>query len=195
MTAANIAVLLLVAGCGVAADFAAPTATPICEEPGCPTGTPAPMPAATIAAPPHGPPDETTPPGAATPLSSPVAFASAGAALGPVIWTSEIDPETRAPRHRATSLTTDVRAIYATVAVARVRAGTEFGAEWSYNRTRLEAFDATIVADSVGEHLWIEFHLALTRPDVWPNGTYEIAISVNGQPAVTGEIEVVYPET
>lgn len=205
-TAATIAILLLVAGCGLAADFAEPDAIPTCEELGCETRSAArrpvavtDSPSANTASPKPGPDRATAGPESpattvASPRSTPVAFSATGATLGPVVWASEIDPETRAPRIQASSFLNSVHVIYATVAVERVHAGTEFGAEWTYNRTPLEAFDNVIVADANVETVWIEFHLALTQPGVWPSGTYEVAISVNGQPAVSGQIEVIEPE-
>lgn len=205
-TAAAIAILLLVTGCGLAADFAEPDAIPTCEEPGCVTGSAArspvavtDLPSANPASPEQGPNRATAGPEplattVASPHSTPVAFSSTEATLGPVVWAAEIDPETRAPRALASSFFNSVQVMYATVAVEHVHTGTEFGAKWTYNRTPLQGLEEVIVADATGENIWIEFHLALTQPGVWPSGTYEVAISVNGQPAVSGQIEVIEPE-
>lgn len=122
-----------------------------------------------------------------------MAFDSAAATLGPVVWATEIDPTTSAPRTPVESFVTETPTLYATVAVERVHAGTEFGVEWTYNDTRLETLDDVVIAETNSENVWIEFHLTLERPGVWPSGTYEIAISVNGQPAVSGQVEVVEP--
>lgn len=194
--------LLLTTSCGPVDEAARPTLTD-CRGGDCATPTPAmtrdavnrsPAPSATPAATliagatPSGPLE--TPPAAAPPVSSPIAFQTEGVSLGPVLWATAIDPETRAPRTFVSSIAADTRTIYAVVAVKRITAGTAMSAQWSYNRTRLESFDRVVVAGSTQEETWIEFHLALTQPGTWPLGTYDVSIAVNGDPALTSSVEV-----
>lgn len=175
---------------------------------GCSAGAPAPPPmmadcvtgqcVTTIPAQTAGsamPPSIGTPSPASSPVttalsSTPVAFRSDAAALGPVVWARAVDDETRAPRDQETLFATDTPTIYATVAVERIAAGTTVEAEWSYNRTRLESLDQAIVVERADTGVWLEFHLALTQGGTWPTGTYDVSVAVNGTPAVAGSVEV-----
>jgi hypothetical protein len=103
----------------------------------------------------------------------------------------EIDPETHEPRQRVESFPSDTPVIYAVLSVDHIAAGTTVQAQWSYNRTRLDTFDQTMVVESASTNTWLEFHLALTLPGTWPPGQYDLSILVNGEPAVTSGVEVV----
>lgn len=178
---AATALLLSASGCGVADDFAGPAGTPA-------SGTEA---AATPEATRQtGASPASSPSGGGPPAASPIAFESPAAAIGPLVWAAEIDPDTHAPLRQVTSFVGDAPFIYATVAVQRVAAGTTIDAQWTYNRTRLEGLDAAIVIDAPSADTWIEFHLSRPSPGTWPSGIYEVAIQVNGQPAVTGSVEI-----
>ena len=177
---ATSTLLLAVSGCGVADDFAGPAVTPGSgtEVAATPEAT-----RQTGASPASSPAD-------GPPAASPIAFESPAVALGPLVWATEVDPDTHAPLRHVTSFVSDAPFIYATVAVQRVAVGTTIDAQWTYNRTRLEGLDASIVIDAPSADTWIEFHLSRTPPGTWPSGIYEVAIQVNGQPAVTGIVEV-----
>jgi hypothetical protein len=127
---------------------------------------------------------------ASPPIATPVAYQSDAVTFGPIIWATAIDPETRAPREPATVIPPTASTIYATVAARQLTAGTMLTAQWSYNRTRLETFDQVLVSDETATDIWIEFHLVLTQPEAWPEGTYAISILVDDQPALTGNVEV-----
>ncbi|NLG56650.1 MAG: hypothetical protein GX542_13560 [Rhodococcus sp.] len=127
---------------------------------------------------------------ATAPADQPV-FQSDLAVLGPVQWATEIDPTTHAPRQQVDSFPTDAPVIYAVLAVDHLAAGTTIQAQWTYNRTRLESFDQSMVVESEVRNTWLEFHLALTQPGAWPRGQYDLAVLVNGDPAVTGSVNVI----
>lgn len=188
--------LLILAGCGSGASDTDTTVSG-CADSQCLTPTPDPNSAAT---------EQSTPQLATLLTPSPVAVSSPGpdepttgdqlayrsepAALGPVEWATEIDPETHEPRQRVETFPTDAPVIYAVLAVDHIVAGTTVEARWSYNRTRLEAFDQSMVVESASTDTWLEFHLALTQPGTWPSGQYDLSVLVNGEPAVTGSVEV-----
>lgn len=122
--------------------------------------------------------------------ATPVVFRSEAAVLGPVVWATAVDDETRAPADQVARFAANTPTIYATIPVERIAAGTTVQAQWSYNRTRLESFDQTIVAERSDAGVWLEFHLGLRDGEVWPSGTYEVNIAVNGVPALAGRVEV-----
>lgn len=129
-------------------------------------------------------------PAGATTQSDQLEFRSDAASLGPVQWATEIDPTTHEPRQRVESFATDAPIIYGVLAVDHLAAGTTIQAQWTYNRTRLDSFDQSMVVESEIRDTWLEFHLALTQPGTWPRGQYDLTVLVNGERAVTGSVEV-----
>lgn len=182
-------VLLLTAGCGAASPARQPSVAD-CDTNSCVTTTPAQATDPVLATPVATPDAVASPVGPAS-SSTPVAFHSVGATLGPVVWATAVDDETRAPRDQVTSFTADASTIYATVAVEQIAAGTTVQAQWSYNRTRLESLDQVIVAERADSGVWLEFHLSLSQGESWPTGTYELSLAVNGEPAVRSSVEVI----
>lgn len=120
-----------------------------------------------------------------------LAYRSEPAALGQVEWATAIDPETHQPRQPVESFSPDAPVIYGVIAVDRIAAGTTVQAKWTYNRTRLDTFDQSLVMESDRTNTWLEFHLALAQPGAWPSGQYDLNILVNGEPAVSGSVNVV----
>ena len=180
--------LLLTAGCGAAAPALQPSVVD-CDINPCVATTPT---QATVLAPatPIATPEPASSPIGPESSSTPVAFRSEAATLGPVVWATSVDDETRAPRDQVTSFAADAPTIYATVAVGHIAAGTTVQAQWSYNRTKLETLDQVILAERSDNEVWLEFHLALSQGETWPAGTYELSLAVNGEPAVTSSVEV-----
>ena len=110
-----------------------------------------------------------------------------------MVWATSIDLNTKAPLQRVTAFPGDGRAIYATLPVARVAAGTTFGASWSYNGTPLEGFRSTLTAPEDRRDTWTAFHIELTGTEPLPDGTYAIEVTVNGQTAQTAAVAVGAP--
>jgi hypothetical protein len=136
----------------------------------------------------------------ASPIPSPTAtstpvtgYIAANAELDDIVWAREIDPKTNAPVRVATGFVTTDAAIYATFAVKRIDAGLIVTAEWSLNGTVVPELNASITLDRGYQDGWIEFHLTKPEGDIWPIGTYTIAIKVDGSPALTSDIEVTVP--
>ena len=124
--------LLLSTGCGQAAP---PSSLAGCPAGTCVTSTPP----VTVVAPTTSPqaepglsatprpalvadaPVASPPPVATESAATPVAFQSESVALGPIIWATAIDPETRSPQGTASVIPSDATTIYATIAVFRHR--------------------------------------------------------------------------
>jgi hypothetical protein len=179
VTSVGLALLTLLGGCGPAVpDGAAPTA---CPAAGCPAATP-------IATPTVAPPPTAT----AVPTPTP-AFSSERAVLDDVTWTTAVEPETNAPVAPVDVFTVADRMLYAAVRADRIAAGTRIGADWAYNDTSLDGFAQEIVIERDTSNAWIAFHLELTGAEVWPNGRYQITITVDGTPALTSVVNVLSP--
>jgi len=121
---------------------------------------------------------------AATPLPTPP--------LGDVVWTTAVDPVTSAPTGVVAAISPDAPLIIAAVETNALAAGSRLKATWEYNDTSLDAFTTELVSSDQATQRWISFHM--TREDMsvpWPEGTYEIAIAVNGTVVRTAAIDVV----
>jgi hypothetical protein len=117
-------------------------------------------------------------------------FRSDAAELGPIVWATEIDPATNAPRQPAAEAPTDAPVLYATLPAAWLRRGTTVTAAWSYNGTPLAGFVSTTSADRDQRGVWIEFHIARRGEAPWPEGTYAVEVLVDGTPAQRAAIIV-----
>jgi hypothetical protein len=122
--------------------------------------------------------------------SSDRSFVSQQAELGPVVWTAMVDPVTLAPIQEVEAFTIDASTIYAAVPVLRIEPGTEVSASWSYNDTPISGVGSTFTATEAAEGVWLEFHLAQTGAEEWPDGTFAITIMVDGTPALASSIMV-----
>ncbi len=130
---------------------------------------------------------------AATPASSAVAvgFGQIGAAeIGEIVWTTSVDPTTKAPGPPRSTLPRATRVIYAAMAVQRADAGATIEARWTYNNTPLQGFLISVSFDRDATGLWIEFHIELTGDSTWPDGLYAIEVTVDGQPARQSAVTV-----
>ncbi len=111
------------------------------------------------------------------------------AELGDVVWTTVVDPA-GLPATPVAVFTPDAPMIYAALPVIRIAAGTTISAVWTYNDTSLDALASSVNASETRAGGWIEFHLNRTGPEPWPDGTYGITVSANGQVIQTGEIRI-----
>ncbi len=129
----------------------------------------------------------------ATPVASPPSeqpFISDQAELGPIVWTAMVDPATLAPIQPVETFPIDASTIYAAVPVLHIEPGTVVTASWTYNGTPINGVGSTYTAPEQAEGVWLEFHLARTGSETWPDGIFTITIHVNGQPALTSSIVV-----
>jgi hypothetical protein len=109
--------------------------------------------------------------------------------IGAIVWASEIDADLGTPTETVDSFSSEDRTIYAVVPVSNVPENTVISAAWSYNNTSLDAL-LTTVTIATGQHAeWIEFHLTRSD-DLWPDGEYAIAISVDGEVAQQADVTV-----
>lgn len=110
--------------------------------------------------------------------------------VGDVVWASAIDPATNAPRERVDRFSADVARLYAVVDVAGLPIGAVVRGAWTYNGVAMGELDAEVaITAPTAQPTWIEFHLERTD-DRWPEGTYEIAIGVDGEVLRTASVEV-----
>lgn len=130
------------------------------------------------------------PPVLPTPSGSPAPFRSTGADVGPIVWTTAVDPRTNAPVDSVTVFPVDAPTIFATVSLARWEPRATISAEWSYNGTPLDGFATTVIADRAQRDVWLEFHLRKDPAASWPEGVYAIALLVDGEPAQAASIVV-----
>lgn len=154
--------------------------------------TPPPGPTVTVIATPASPVASPAP--SLSPTSTPVAgYVAANAELDDIVWARDIDPNTNKPTRVATGFITTDATIYATMAVRRIDAGVTVTAEWSFNGEALPSLTATVTLDQGYQNGWIEFHLTKPDAEIWPIGTYGIAIKIDGVEALTSEIVVSVP--
>jgi hypothetical protein len=129
----------------------------------------------------------------ATP-ATPVAAATPEAPIGPVVWTTAVDPLTSAPTDSVTSYRPDTQRIIAAAPLRRVPAGSALAASWFYNDTSLDAFNTQLAMTAAADQTWVSFYIERSNDTLWPEGVYEIAISLGGMDAQRGAIEVIAAE-
>lgn len=131
-----------------------------------------------------------TPAAAGTPGGD--GFRTAAAEGGAVVWAMAVDPTTKEPTEQVASFPADARAIYAAVPLARLEPGTTLTASWTYNRTPLQGLvgSVTAPAEVAAGASWVAFELARRGEEPWPAGTYAVTVAVNGEAALTAEVEV-----
>ena len=117
-------------------------------------------------------------------------FVSEQADLGPVQWTTMVNPTTLAPALTVETFATTASTIYAVVPVRRIAPGTVVSSSWSYNDAPINGVGASIAVPESLADVWLEFHLARTAVPAWPEGTYAIMIQINGQPALSSRVLV-----
>lgn len=111
--------------------------------------------------------------------------------IGQVVWASAVDPVTNAPTERVEQFSVDAGRLYAVVEVAGLPIGAVVSGVWTYNGVALAALDAEVaITGPTAEAAWIEFHLEWAD-DAWPEGTYEIAIGVDGEILRTSSVAVI----
>lgn len=129
-------------------------------------------------------------PGSPAPGVTPVGSPTGAAQLGPIIWATAIDPQTKAPTERVEAFPTTAKTLYATLPIAILEPGTVLTAAWTYNATSLDALTSTVVAQGRYADSWVEFHLVRASDQPWPAGTYAVTVLANGVAVQTAEVKV-----
>lgn len=130
------------------------------------------------------------PPVPPTPGGSPVPFRSAVAEIGPIAWTTAVDPRTNEPLAVVDAFPVDAPTIIATVSVGHWAPAVPISADWSYNGTPLDGFATTVIADDAKRDVWLAFRLTKSPEASWPDGIYAIALLVDGQAAQAASVVV-----
>lgn len=121
----------------------------------------------------------------ATPVTTAIATR-----FGQVVWVTAIDPATNAPIEPVSSYRPDAPRIIAVMQASALSAGATVEATWEYNDTSLDAFSTRLApADSSAEN-WISFYIERAPDVLWPVGTYQVTVSVNGTMVQQSAIEV-----
>lgn len=126
---------------------------------------------------------------APTPLSAPT-NTFAAPQIGEIIWTASTDPTTNAPIEPVARYSSDAPRIIAAVPARTLTAGSRVEANWKYNNTSLDAFTILLVPpENVGE-TWINVHIDRDPEVPWPEGVYEVTISLDGAAMQHAAVEV-----
>lgn len=104
-----------------------------------------------------------------TPLSGPPV-------IGSIVWTTSVDPATKAPAGGAPPTVRDL-VIYAVAPIESLPAGSQLIARWYFNGTSLDGLNSSMRIDQDRVAGWLEFHIERVDGDSWPDGEYEIVIS------------------
>jgi hypothetical protein len=107
-----------------------------------------------------------------------------------IIWTAAIDPATNSPTEPVSSYLADAPQIIAVATVRSLPAGSQLEATWEYNNTSLDAFTTQLVPTDAVEESWVAFHIDRDPNVLWPAGTYEVTVSLEGTAIQHGAVEV-----
>jgi hypothetical protein len=118
------------------------------------------------------------------------ASATPAPALDEILWAVTIDPSSDAPLTVTRRYPVDTTRLTASVLATNLPPSTAVDAAWSYNNTSLDAFATRVVVQDAAPRRWLSFHLDRNSETSWPAGTYAIEISLDGEPARRGEVEV-----
>lgn len=110
--------------------------------------------------------------------------------LGPVLWTTGIDPSTGQPVDRVETFPRDAVSIHAAVDVRNLPAGGALTAAWDFNGSPVEALATTIEAGEARAAGWVNFRLDWVGQTWWPAGTLSIRIAADSGEAVEGEVRI-----
>ena len=138
---------------------------------------------------------------AGTPGAGPVSLG--GATFGEVAWATEVDEVTQAPVDAVDGIPADASAIYATVPVSGLAAGTVITVRWSFEGVPLDALTTEVVAPADIPETWVAFRLdqvdtgsPVPRSETgWPDGQYGVVISADGDVVQQAAIVVGEPIT
>jgi hypothetical protein len=120
---------------------------------------------------------------------SPTPLPTPSPSYGEVVWATAVDAQTKEPVSQVDTFSTGAETIYAAILVRNLPPNTVLTADWTYNATSLDGLTTSAELVSGTDQDWVEFHL--TRSDEpWPDGTYAISISVDGEVIASAEVGV-----
>lgn len=132
----------------------------------------------------------------ATPLavSGTTVPASQRVRLGPVVWTTGVDPETGKPIDRVESFPRNTKTIYAAFEVMNLPQGSTLTATWRINGRLVEGLESTIQVNEAQPAGWAEFHLDWEGRTMWPVGTLGILITSSTGETVESSVRIEQPD-
>ena len=133
-----------------------------------------------------------------SPTPTPTVQATATTPAGPievlpVVWTVGVTPGTNAPAEPVDQFTVDAETIYAVVRVTNVPQGAVLSAAWTYNGVPVEPASSSVTATVPIADGYVEFHLSHAPEVVWPDGTYAVAITLDGKVVQAAQVDVIEP--
>lgn len=157
----SILAIVLLAGCGRSGS------TPVAVTPA------ATVPATTIT--------ETPPP--ATPSAQ-------GPQFSEIVWTSDWSDRPGEEPLAVTQLRPDSPAIIALTRARMLPDGARIDATWTYNDTSLDSFTTGTTSDNSSNDVWLAFRLDRDPEQLWPAGTYEIVLTLDGAEVERSAIQI-----
>ncbi|HEV2529405.1 MAG TPA: hypothetical protein VGT61_13245 [Thermomicrobiales bacterium] len=124
---------------------------------------------------------------AGTPGAGPVSLGPM--TFGEVAWATEVDEATQAPSDALDEIPSDASAIYATVPVSGLTAGTVITVRWSFEGIAIDRLTTEVIAPADIAETWVAFRLdqvdtgtPVPRSETgWPDGEYGVVISADGE--------------
>jgi hypothetical protein len=114
--------------------------------------------------------------------------------IAEIVWAATLDPATNAPIETVDQYASDAARIVAVAYVDNLAAGSSVEASWEYNNTSLDAFTTRLMTTERIDDRWVDFHLERDASVPWPEGTYEIAVAIDGSVVQRASIDVVDSE-
>lgn len=108
-----------------------------------------------------------------------------------IVWTSEWSDQPGEEPVAVTELTPESPVIVALTRATALPIGAQLDATWTYNNTSLDAFSTSLVNDGSSDEVWLAFRLDRDPELLWPAGTYQVTLSLNGIEVKRGSVQVV----
>lgn len=113
--------------------------------------------------------------------------------MSEVVWTTEIDPETREPEGEVTSFTNEAAVIIAAVQVSSIPAGEVLTATWSIDGLEVPEMTTQAMTDASLETGWATFQLRREEGRSFPLGELQVQITTSDGTEVIGAVKIVLP--
>ena len=123
-------------------------------------------------------------------VASTAAATGPSVALGPIAWTTALDPATGAPEDDLEVVAYDAPAIIAAIETGPLPAGTELTGEWAMNGVAVPGGPVIVRTDQAREAGWVNFELTLNEGKTWPPGVLELTVTAPGGEKVSGSIRI-----
>lgn len=126
----------------------------------------------------------------ATPQLATPASTIASPRIGEIVWTAATDPTSNAPIEPVAIYRSDATRIIAAAPIRALPAGSRIEATWEYNNTSLDPFTTQLFPPETLNETWITMYIDRDPEVPWPEGQYEITISLDGVAMQHAAIEV-----